>query len=131
MQSTNEMIDALRVGIELFVLLQFGKLKISCSTCSDDDRVERNHDNNDISEPVYFCPYTKKEYFACPLVYIDPIIYILYDDYNFMKSCNEAKSQENTSALFWFFVKNYEYYKTKFEAMIEKEEMNKMKSRRK
>lgn len=55
--------------------------------------------------------FTHKEYYNCPISLIHPIIYTLNDRYSFINEFNTPLAPENTSSLFWWYVKTYNRFK--------------------
>lgn len=113
---TMDEIDALETGIELLVVLQYGcnafLNSMDCAECSEEECIANgctlgNRPIVYMDEPLYI-KHTNKEYFNCPISLIPSIVYRLYDRYSRMKGLNQHMGDDDTSGVYWWFVKTYE-----------------------
>jgi hypothetical protein len=124
-------IEFLEDAIELFVLLQYGKIPFSCDGCSEQTQKENNCGGMyEEPEEGWYSKHTKKEYFSCPMSMIPHIIYQWYDKYAFIKEFNTPIKEDETSLMFWWFVKTYKRAVNHIEQALHEEDMAKSKKKR-
>ena len=105
-----ETFEYLENAIEILVLYQHKQIPLSCDGCpvitQNDMNCAFSHEEPG-EDAVWFNRLTSKEYFSCPLSMIPLVIYELYDQYSFIKEFGTPMYPKETSALFWWFVKQY------------------------
>lgn len=128
-------LESLENGIELLVVLQYGcspfLSNMDCSECSEEECVANGctlgcRPITYMEEPLYI-KQTNKEYHNCPIGLIPPIVYNLYDRYARMRDLNQSMNDEDTSGLYWWFVKTYNRIKSDIESQMHEESMKKNK----
>jgi hypothetical protein len=92
-----------------------GCLDMDCARCSASLKTKLkcmyyNDIELDQDEPVIYDRILDIEYNQCPRSTIPKVVEDLYDRYNWIKEFTEPISERSTSALFWYFVKRFNYY---------------------
>jgi len=125
-------IEYLEQSIELLVMLQYGKLSMSCVDCpafvqKDMNCAYMSDHNTESTESVEYIPYTNTSYYSCPQSMIPKIVYDLYDKYAFIQEFNTPLNEDITPSMFWWFVKVYKRAKSNLEASITEDNIKKYK----
>lgn len=124
-------LEALECGVELLVVLQYGcnafLNNMECSECSEEECTANGCALGTkpviyMEEPLYI-KQTNKEYFNCPISLIPPIVYRLYDRFSRMKDLNQHMGDDETSGLYWWFVKTYNRAKADIKQQMHEERM--------
>jgi hypothetical protein len=127
----NELREFLEGSVEIFVLLQFGMLNVSCVGCERHHQDAGNcalHGNEkDVNTSVMYIKQTGKEYFNCPLSLVPQIIYDLWDEWQFAKEFNVSLTKDNVPNMLWWFIKTYTRVKNNIEIKAHEDRMKNIK----
>lgn len=109
-------IEHLEDSIETLAMLHNDMIEVTCPMCKPEIALTMNCSCNDIGgESVHFCKVRLKEFEACPIALIPPLVYELYDMYYYHKEFGGAPPYRECDGLFWWFTKTYSNYYNKYQ----------------
>ena len=115
-ESISTVNEYLEDAISTLAMIHHGLLQLTCANCNKELMEEYNHNIEPRDNPVWFDQHRLKEYYACPIALIPPIVISWYDKYRYVKDYGMSEQYDDTDALFWWFIKTYEQYSNKYES---------------